>query len=590
MMLRRCASLTGMFFVAILAVGTSGCSGGSASTPPPPSQPATTGSPAISVSLSGAPAAVDEGATAQLTAMVANDGANKGVTWTVSCSAAACGGVSPSSTASGAPTTYTPPSSLANNLTVTLTAASVADATKSASLTITVPAISVSINPNTAIVQPGATGQFTATVNNDPANSEAVWAVTCSSPPCGSVSPTTTARGTATTYTAPSSIPQDGLKVTLTATAVNDTSKAASATIMIPGGPAAATVSGTIKVGTAPSAIAVNSATNKVYVAVGTEPSNPYLPCYRNPTGAAVTLIDGATDSPTAALTLPTALGGFSVVNPIAITLNPGNHTLYVVTMEFGVTFLDARDCFWVQDAVVAIDTSTFSATGIISQRRVGYFGPAGPGFLGIDVDQATGSIYLSDAGTFLPTVTNSVIVIGSSPATIPVGTKPAGVAVNATTNKIYVANSGSNDVSVIDGTTNSVVATITDPNAVAPVAVAVNPTTNTIYVANSQSNNVSVINGATNSVTATIASGTKPSAIDVDPQTNFVYVANAGNSQTVDAGNITVINGATNAATTLSDSNAKNPVAIAVNPLTNKIYVANSGSNNVTVIDGAHN
>lgn len=582
MMLRRCASLTGMFFVAILAVGTSGCSGGSSITPPPPSQPATTGSPAISVSLSGAPAAVDEGATAQFTAMVTNDGANKGVTWTVSCSAAACGSVSPSSTASGAPTTYTPPSSLASNLSVTLTAASLADATKSASMMITVPAISVSINPNTAIVQPGATGQFTATVNNDPANSEAVWAVECSSSPCGSVSPTTTASGTATTYTAPSSIPQAGLKVTLTATSVNDMSKAASATIMIPGGPAAATVSGTIKVGTAPSAIAVNSATNKIYVAVGTEPSGP-LPCYVNSTGA-VTVIDGATEFPTAALTLPSSL---DVVNPIAIALNPGNHTLYVVTMEWGPT-LAARFCVWQRDAVVAIDTSTFSATGIISGGEAGYLG--GPGFLGIDVNQANGNIYLSDAGTFFPTVKNSVIVIGSSRATIPVGTKPAGVGANATTNKIYVANSGSNDVSVIDGTTNSVVATITDPNAVAPVAVAVNPTTNTIYVANSQSNNVSVINGATNSVTATIASGTAPSAIDVDPQTNFVYVANAGNSQTGDPGNVTVINGATNAASTLSDSNAKNPVAIAVNPLTNKIYVANSGSNNVTVIDGAHN
>jgi DNA-binding beta-propeller fold protein YncE len=49
------------------------------------------------------------------------------------------------------------------------------------------------------------------------------------------------------------------------------------------------------------------------------------------------------------------------------------------------------------------------------------------------------------------------------------------------------------------------------------------------------------------------------------------------------------VINGATNAAQTLSDPNAKNPSAVAVNSATNKIYVANWSSNNVTVIDGAH-
>jgi len=36
-------------------------------------------------------------------------------------------------------------------------------------------------------------------------------------------------------------------------------------------------------------------------------------------------------------------------------------------------------------------------------------------------------------------------------------------------------------------------------------------------------------------------------------------------------------------------DPNAKNPFAVAVNSVTNKIYVANSGTNNVTVINGAH-
>jgi len=137
--------------------------------------------------------------------------------------------------------------------------------------------------------------------------------------------------------------------------------------------------------------------------------------------------------------------------------------------------------------------------------------------------------------------------------------------------------------------TSNSVVATIADPNAVAPVAVAVNASTNTIYVANSQSNNLTVIDGAIGSVTATIPVGTSPSGVAVDSLTKFIYVANAGNSETGDPGNITVIDGATNATTTLRDSEGVSPSAVAVNSVTNKIYVANSGSNNVTVIDGAH-
>ena len=49
------------------------------------------------------------------------------------------------------------------------------------------------------------------------------------------------------------------------------------------------------------------------------------------------------------------------------------------------------------------------------------------------------------------------------------------------------------------------------------------------------------------------------------------------------------MIDGAKQTTTTLTDSEVMSPVAVSVNSNTNKIYVANSGSNNVTVIDGAH-
>jgi DNA-binding beta-propeller fold protein YncE len=107
--------------------------------------------------------------------------------------------------------------------------------------------------------------------------------------------------------------------------------------------------------------------------------------------------------------------------------------------------------------------------------------------------------------------------------------------------------------------------------------------------VANGQScdtcpspNDLAVIDGASGSVTGVIPLGASPGAMAVDTQTNFIYV--------VSGGKVTVINGATNTTTALTDPNAKNPVAIATNSVANKIYVANSGSNNVTVIDGAHN
>src|ERR1700758_709309 len=201
--------------VGAVVLACSSCTGGGNSTPPP-----------ITVSVTPSTATVQAGATAQFTATVTNDGANKGVAWTVSCSAAPCGSVSPVLTASGVGLTYTPPTvPPANRLTVTLAASSITDGTKTVSATITVPApvpqITVSVAPGTATVQPGKIAMFTATVNNDAANAGVTWNVSCSPAlpgepgmPCGSVSPTATPSGTATTYTAPTA---GDLHVTITA-------------------------------------------------------------------------------------------------------------------------------------------------------------------------------------------------------------------------------------------------------------------------------------------------------------------------------------------------------------------------------------
>src|SRR3984885_13706979 len=174
------------FAGAASAVLIAGCGGGSNATPP-----------AISVAGMPSTAAVQPGAAAQFSATVTNDSGNKGVAWTVSCSTAPCGTVSPAATASGVATTYTaPPTAPASALTVTITATSVTNASATASAVVTVPAaaaVSVSGAPSTATVQPGATAQFTATVSNDTANKGVAWTVSCSTAPCGTVSPATTA-------------------------------------------------------------------------------------------------------------------------------------------------------------------------------------------------------------------------------------------------------------------------------------------------------------------------------------------------------------------------------------------------------------
>ena len=376
-------------------------------------------------------------------------------------------------------------------------------------------------------------------------------------------------------------------------------------------GPVAATVSGTIAVGTTPTAIAVDSANNKIIV---TDFGSPETALHTNTwcqkTGADVTVVDGATETKTAvSFNFPE--------NPYAVVIDPTSHAVYVLGTEY-LGIGDRPVCNVAGGALSAVADANPS-------------GPIGPLFVlarTLDVNPVTEKIYVTGINAVL--VLDGVSLAGS--ARVAVGTGPSGLAVNSTTNKIYVANNQSNDISIIDGATNSVttvadpaanpsrvainpvtnkvyvshsssntisvldgatnaVSTVADPNALNPSLMVVNTTTGRIYVANGSTNNITVIDGTTDSVTATIAVGASPVGVAVEAQTNFIYVANAGNSQTGDRGSISVIDGAKNTvATTLKDPNALNPSAVAANAATNKIYVANSGSNNVTVIDGAHN
>jgi hypothetical protein len=77
--------------------------------------------------------------TAPLAATVTNDSANAGVDWTVTCgSSAACGTFSLTHTASGAQTTFTAPSAIPAGGTVTITATSTTDPTRSDQAIVTV--------------------------------------------------------------------------------------------------------------------------------------------------------------------------------------------------------------------------------------------------------------------------------------------------------------------------------------------------------------------------------------------------------------------------------------------------------------------
>ncbi|MFL6304813.1 MAG: alpha/beta fold hydrolase [Candidatus Sulfotelmatobacter sp.] len=268
---RNRAAFLGVFLAAALAATNLGCGGASAAPPPPP---------VISVSLDTTSSTLLESSTEPFTATLLNDVNNKGVMWTVSCAAASCGSVSPGSTGNGASTTFTAPGPPASDLTVTLKASAAADPTKSATATITIPALSVSVAPSSATVQVATSLDVNGAVSNDAGTGNLNWTLTengsTCSPGCGTISG---ASGPVVTYTAPATPPTSNTTVMVTASSATDSSKSASASLLIPSigitvAPAAATVVGTKSV--ALTATLVNDKTNQ---GVNWAVSCPTAPC-----------------------------------------------------------------------------------------------------------------------------------------------------------------------------------------------------------------------------------------------------------------------------------------------------------------------
>jgi FG-GAP-like repeat len=194
---------------------------------------------AISVSVSPLSASLQAGSTKTITATVANDSSNRGVTWKVSCSTSSCGSVSPTSTASGASTMYTAPTSnLPDQVTVTATSATDPTKTASAKVTVIRPPLSISIDPPSYTIFLAYGESFIATVTNDPANGGVNWTMSapgfdCSAVDCGSFSPNHSASGDSIMYMAPSGATAFASQVALTATSATDKTVSATASITI---------------------------------------------------------------------------------------------------------------------------------------------------------------------------------------------------------------------------------------------------------------------------------------------------------------------------------------------------------------------
>ncbi len=315
--------------------------------------------------------------------------------------------------------------------------------------------------------------------------------------------------------------------------------------LAIRGTAAAQAVIATIQVGPVPYGVAVNSGTNRVYVAIGN--------------GNSVWVIDGTVGSATENQVIAKIPAGYE---PVGVAVNPSTNRIYVANqMSNNVTVIDG------------------ATNAVITTIRVGN----GP--FGVAVNPNTNRIYvtnsLDNTVSIIDGATNTVV------ASVSIGgiAEPVAASVNPTTNRIYVANYGfsANSVSVIDGSSNQILATI--PVGSNPSGVAVSPNTNRVYVANSNvlgsTGSVSVIDGGSNQVIATVTVGSKPRHVAVNPTTGNVFVANSG------SGTVSLIDPSSNSVSA-TIAVGPGPFGVAANSSNNRVYVANSGNGTVSVIQDA--
>jgi hypothetical protein len=260
----------------------------------------------ISISITGAPTTIAPNAKATLTAVIANDAANAGVTWAVT-----GGGTFTSTTTS---LDYTAPTTVPTPATVTVTATSITDTTKSNSVTFTIvaaPAISVTITGAPSTVAVSTTATLGVTVANDSVNAGVTWAVTGG----GTFTSTTTSLD----YTAPATVPMPAT-VTVTATSITDPTKSNSVTFTIVSASALS-----VHITNPLNTLAAGSAAVTINATVTNDGSTPGV------TWTIVT-IDTTTNCQPACGTLSGATTSSVVYTPPATAPSPANATIFATS------------------------------------------------------------------------------------------------------------------------------------------------------------------------------------------------------------------------------------------------------------------
>jgi YVTN family beta-propeller protein len=348
----------------------------------------------------------------------------------------------------------------------------------------------------------------------------------------------------------------------------------------------------TVTVGSSPALLAINQATNTIYVP--------------NSQADTVSVIDGATCN-------ATDTSGCGHVSTLtvgsgaqAVALNLQTHTAYVANFNDGtVSVIDTATC----NATVTSGCSqtsptvavgiTPSAVVVDQASNTAYvaFGPGG------NASTTLGSVALINGATCDATVTSGC---ARAPRTTPIGSIPGWITENPATRTVYAVNQDDSSVSVINAARCNA-SESAGCRQVAPAlaigfnggAVAVDPSTNTVYATSQNENDVSVLDGsncdATNTsgctqFSPTTTVGTGPQGVAANPATHTIYVTNRTDDtvSVIDAATCNALDraGCDRAWPTVRVGNYAQDIR--VDERTDTIYVVNANDNTVSVINGA--
>jgi DNA-binding beta-propeller fold protein YncE len=312
----------------------------------------------------------------------------------------------------------------------------------------------------------------------------------------------------------------------------------------------------TVGVGRYPGAVAVNSATHTVYVAASGSGSTGTVSVFDDRT------CNASHQAGCGALSTLQVPGG----NPDDIAVNPATDTVYVATITGSgpdlLSVFDGATCNAI-DTVNCRQTPSTVAVGnsgdapgnstlniavnpktntIYAANVFNFFGP--PPFLGNTIYVINGAT-CDGANSTGCTQTPATVTIATNP---PVGSNPLGIAVDQTTDTIYTANIADGEtagtVSVINGaicngqrTSGCGQTPATAPAGFGTAGIAVDQATNRVYATNTEDTSVTTINGnACNGPTALGCDRTRtravvgdyPGSIAVDPTAGTGYVADS--------------------------------------------------------------